>query len=43
MKRDNFVLVCVYSASDLNDESRYSVKVIGAFISFTLGFIRWKR
>ncbi|CBK22647.2 uncharacterized protein [Blastocystis hominis] len=27
MKRDNFVLVCVYSASDLNDESHYSVKV----------------
>ena len=27
MKRDNFVLVCVYSASDLNDESHYSVKL----------------
>lgn len=27
MKRDNFLLVCVYSASDLNDEARYAVKV----------------
>ena len=27
MKRDNFLLVCVYSASELNDEARYAVKV----------------